>query len=68
MNYFGLQYKNKRQQMRWIEMNKSVKKQLDRNGFNDGKDAVLGFRVQFFATDCQKLHQEITRYYFKDFL
>jgi len=62
VNYFGLQYKNKRQYPRWIEMNKSLKKQLDRNAFHEGKDAVIIFRVQFFATDCQKLHQEITRY------
>lgn len=43
-------------------MHKSIRKQLDRNAFNDGKDAILVFRVQFFASDCQKLHQEITRY------
>ncbi|XP_065052180.1 tyrosine-protein phosphatase non-receptor type 21-like [Rhopilema esculentum] len=62
LNYFGLQYTNKKQQMRWIEMNKGVKKQLDRNGYNSGKEAMLGFRIQFFATDCRNLHQEITRY------
>ena len=63
LNYFGLQYKNKRQVSRWIVMHKSLKKELDRNGFNEGKDAVLAFKIQFFATDCQKLHQEITRYF-----
>eukprot|EP00794_Sanderia_malayensis_P017362 gene17361-19097_t len=61
-NYFGLQFINKKQQIRWIELNKTLKKQLERNALNNGKDDILIFKVHFFASDCKTLKQEITRY------
>ena len=42
-------------------MNKMVKKQLERYGLHEGKDALLLFKVRFFVADCHKLNQEITR-------
>ena len=62
MNYFGLQFTNKKHQSRWIVLNKMMKKQLERNGANDGKDMLLLFKIHFFVRDAKILRQEITRY------
>ncbi|XP_017785015.1 PREDICTED: tyrosine-protein phosphatase non-receptor type 4 [Nicrophorus vespilloides] len=66
-DYFGLQFSengctptnNKPECMRWLDHNKSVKKQL-----GNCEDKTLYFRVKFYVSDPSKLQEEYTRYQF----
>jgi tyrosine-protein phosphatase non-receptor type 4 len=57
--YFGLQYKDEDDQMRWVDVNKKLRKQIRRvDTYN------LYFRVKFYVQDPSKLQEEWTRYHF----
>ncbi|XP_022081283.1 tyrosine-protein phosphatase non-receptor type 21-like [Acanthaster planci] len=56
--YFGLQYINKGYKLRWVDLEKPLKKQLEKNA----QDPVLRFCVMLFASNVHQLRQEITRY------
>ncbi|XP_048390229.1 tyrosine-protein phosphatase non-receptor type 4 isoform X1 [Stegostoma tigrinum] len=57
-DYFGLQLADDASDSpRWLDPNKSVRKQLKR-----GSPHNLNFRVKFFVTDLNKLQEEYTRY------
>lgn len=58
--YFGLQYSNKNYQLRWVDLEKPLKKQLEKYT----QDPVLKFGVMLYAPNMQSLKQEITRYLF----
>lgn len=55
--YFGLQYMNKNYKTRWVDLEKPLKKQLDKNAH----DPVLRFGVMLYVSNITKLRQEITR-------
>ncbi len=61
INYFGLQYQTKYEQYRWVDKEKPLRKQLEKNGIDGAKNAELRFRVQYYVTNITKLKFEITR-------
>eukprot|EP00058_Branchiostoma_floridae_P024703 XP_002610193.1 hypothetical protein BRAFLDRAFT_216945 [Branchiostoma floridae] len=58
--YFGLRYVSKRLQLQWVELEKPLKKQLDKLAH----EPLVYFAVMFYVSNVQKLNQEITRYLF----
>ncbi|XP_043278683.1 tyrosine-protein phosphatase non-receptor type 14 [Venturia canescens] len=60
--YFGLRYicRYGEPQLRWVDMDKPLKRQLEK----DAKNFNLYFRVMFYVTDVQLIHDEMTRYHY----
>ncbi|XP_058254897.1 tyrosine-protein phosphatase non-receptor type 21 isoform X1 [Hemibagrus wyckioides] len=56
--YFSLWYFNKQNQQRWIDLEKPLKKQLDKYG----QEPTVYFGVIFYVPTVSQLQQEITRY------
>jgi len=61
-DYFGIQFLTKREKLRWVDLDKSLRKQLDRYAFHRGRNPLLVFKVQYFVVNIGTLKQEITRY------
>ncbi|XP_057303536.1 tyrosine-protein phosphatase non-receptor type 21-like [Hydractinia symbiolongicarpus] len=61
-DFFGLQFLTKKEKLRWIDLDKPLKKQLDRYSARRGRTALLVFKVQYFVVNIHALRQEITRY------
>ncbi|KAJ7371515.1 FERM domain-containing protein 5 [Desmophyllum pertusum] len=59
-DYFGLRFVDDAKQRHWLELNKSVIKQMK----TLKPPYKLFFRVKFYAVDPSALHEEITRYQF----
>ncbi|XP_075719445.1 tyrosine-protein phosphatase non-receptor type 14 isoform X2 [Rhinoderma darwinii] len=57
-HYFGLWFVGKSQQARWVELEKSLKKQLDKLSI----EPLLYFGVMFYMPSVSCLNQSITRY------
>ncbi|XP_065656292.1 tyrosine-protein phosphatase non-receptor type 21 isoform X2 [Hydra vulgaris] len=62
IEYFGLQFLTKKEKLHWVDLDKCLRKQLDRHKSCKGTEAILLFKVQFFVPNCCTLQQEITRY------
>nr|XP_039251671.1 tyrosine-protein phosphatase non-receptor type 14-like [Styela clava] len=60
VQYFGLKYCNKQMAVRWVELDKPLKKQVDKNAH----DPTLYFGVMYYVANLELLQQEITRYLF----
>ncbi|XP_076816340.1 tyrosine-protein phosphatase non-receptor type 14-like isoform X1 [Clavelina lepadiformis] len=60
VKYFGLHYFNKQSKIRWVELDKPLKKQVDKNALEPN----LYFGVMFYVANIDSLQQEITRYLF----
>ncbi|XP_035862649.1 band 4.1-like protein 4B isoform X2 [Sander lucioperca] len=58
-DYFGLQYMDTEQVSHWLDMTKLIKKQI-----RDGPPYRLFFRVKFYSSEPNNLHEEFTRYLF----
>uniref|UniRef100_A0A8C5AC64 Erythrocyte membrane protein band 4.1 like 4B n=1 Tax=Gadus morhua TaxID=8049 RepID=A0A8C5AC64_GADMO len=58
-DYFGLQYMDSEQVSHWLDMSKLIKKQI-----RDGPPYRLFFRVKFYSSEPNNLHEEFTRYLF----
>uniref|UniRef100_A0A667YXQ7 Tyrosine-protein phosphatase non-receptor type n=1 Tax=Myripristis murdjan TaxID=586833 RepID=A0A667YXQ7_9TELE len=58
ITYFSLWYFNKQNQQRWIDLEKPLKKQLDKYGL----EPTVYFGVVFYVPSVTQLQQEITRY------
>uniref|UniRef100_A0A673L7J8 Tyrosine-protein phosphatase non-receptor type n=1 Tax=Sinocyclocheilus rhinocerous TaxID=307959 RepID=A0A673L7J8_9TELE len=58
ITYFSLWYFNKQNQQRWIDLEKPLKKQLDKYGL----EPTVYFGVVFYVSSVTQLQQEITRY------
>ncbi|XP_069563243.1 tyrosine-protein phosphatase non-receptor type 21 isoform X2 [Brachyistius frenatus] len=58
ITYFSLWYYNKQNQQRWIDLEKPLKKQLDKYGL----EPTVYFGVVFYVPSVTLLQQEITRY------
>lgn len=58
ITYFSLWYLNKQNQQRWIDLEKPLKKQLDKYGL----EPTVYFGVVFYVPTVSQLQQEITRY------
>ncbi|XP_068573945.1 tyrosine-protein phosphatase non-receptor type 21 isoform X2 [Cebidichthys violaceus] len=58
ITYFSLWYFNKQNQQRWIDLEKPLKKQLDKYGL----ESSVYFGVVFYIPSINQLQQEITRY------
>lgn len=58
ITYFSLWYFNKQNQQRWIDLEKPLKKQLDKYGLGP----TVYFGVVFYIPSVTQLQQEITRY------
>ncbi|KAJ8290264.1 hypothetical protein GJAV_G00010650 [Gymnothorax javanicus] len=58
VTYFSLWYFNKQNQQRWIDLEKPLKKQLDKYGL----EPTVYFGVVFYVPSVSQLQQEITRY------
>ncbi|XP_068693882.1 FERM domain-containing protein 3-like [Montipora foliosa] len=59
-DYFGLRYVDDAKQRHWLDLNKSVIKQMK----SLKPPYKLFFRVKFYSVDPSTLHEEITRYQF----
>uniref|UniRef100_A0A672ZM15 Protein tyrosine phosphatase non-receptor type 14 n=1 Tax=Sphaeramia orbicularis TaxID=375764 RepID=A0A672ZM15_9TELE len=59
-HYFGLWFQGKTQApaQRWVELEKPLKKQLDKFG----NEPLLFFGVMFYVPNVSRLEQEVTRY------
>uniref|UniRef100_A0A8C9V7B8 protein-tyrosine-phosphatase n=1 Tax=Scleropages formosus TaxID=113540 RepID=A0A8C9V7B8_SCLFO len=57
-HYFGLWFQSKSQLQRWVELEKALKKQLDKFG----NEPLLFFGVMFYVPNVSRLEQEVTRY------
>lgn len=57
ITYFSLWYFNKQNQQRWIDLEKPLKKQLDKYG----QEPTVYFGVVFYVPSVIQLQQEITR-------
>ncbi|KAJ8270501.1 hypothetical protein GJAV_G00115580 [Gymnothorax javanicus] len=57
-HYFGLWFHTKTQLHRWVELEKALKKQLDKFG----NEPLLFFGVMFYVPNVSRLEQEVTRY------
>uniref|UniRef100_A0A8C3HGQ6 Tyrosine-protein phosphatase non-receptor type n=1 Tax=Chrysemys picta bellii TaxID=8478 RepID=A0A8C3HGQ6_CHRPI len=57
-HYFGLWFLSKSQQARWVELEKPLKKQLDKFA----NEPLLFFGVMFYVPNVSRLQQEVTRY------
>ncbi|XP_048841091.1 tyrosine-protein phosphatase non-receptor type 14-like [Brienomyrus brachyistius] len=57
-HYFGLWFHGKSQLQRWVELEKPLKKQLDKYG----NEPLLFFSVMFYVPNVSRLEQEVTRY------
>nr|XP_026694769.1 tyrosine-protein phosphatase non-receptor type 14-like isoform X2 [Ciona intestinalis] len=60
LRYFGLKYLNKQMKARWVELDKPLKKQVDKNSH----EPILFFGVMFYVANIDRLQHEITRYLF----
>ncbi|XP_075057075.1 tyrosine-protein phosphatase non-receptor type 14 [Mixophyes fleayi] len=57
-HYFGLWFIGKSQQARWVELEKSLKKQLDKFSM----ESLLYFGVMFYVPSVSYLNQSVTRF------
>ncbi|RXM98878.1 Tyrosine-protein phosphatase non-receptor type 14 [Acipenser ruthenus] len=55
-HYFGLWFHSKTQLQRWVELEKALKKQLDKFG----NEPLLFFGVMFYVPNVSRLEQEVT--------
>ncbi|XP_009871722.1 PREDICTED: tyrosine-protein phosphatase non-receptor type 14-like, partial [Apaloderma vittatum] len=55
-HYFGLWFLSKSQQARWVELEKPLKKQLDKFA----NEPLLFFGVMFYVPSVSRLQQEVT--------
>ncbi|XP_031432323.1 band 4.1-like protein 4B isoform X2 [Clupea harengus] len=58
-DYFGLQYVDPEQAPHWLDVTKPIKKQI-----RNGPPFILFFRVKFYSSEPNNLHEEFTRYLF----
>ncbi|XP_027426425.1 tyrosine-protein phosphatase non-receptor type 21 [Zalophus californianus] len=58
ITYFSLWYHNKQNQRRWVDLEKPLKKQLDKYAL----EPTVYFGVVFYVPSVSQLQQEITRY------
>ncbi|XP_063299906.1 tyrosine-protein phosphatase non-receptor type 14 [Pelobates fuscus] len=58
ISYFGLWYFGKAQQARWVELDKSLKKQLDKYAI----ESILYFGVMFYVPDIYHLKERVSKY------
>ncbi|KAL1791340.1 Tyrosine-protein phosphatase non-receptor type 21 [Sigmodon hispidus] len=58
VTYFSLWYFNKQNQRRWVDLEKPLKKQLDKHAL----EPTVYFGVVFYVPSVSQLQQEITRY------
>ncbi|XP_017579331.2 band 4.1-like protein 4B isoform X1 [Pygocentrus nattereri] len=58
-DYFGLQFMDPEQVMHWLDSTKPIKKQM-----RYGPPYRLYFRVRFYSSEPNNLHEEFTRYLF----
>ncbi|CAH2283839.1 band 4B [Pelobates cultripes] len=57
--YFGLQYMDASQVMQWLDYTKPIKKQI-----KSGPPYILHFRIKYYSSEPNNLHEEFTRYLF----
>uniref|UniRef100_A0A0A9YFS3 protein-tyrosine-phosphatase n=2 Tax=Lygus hesperus TaxID=30085 RepID=A0A0A9YFS3_LYGHE len=58
--FFGLRYVNRNDQRRWVEMERPLKKQLDKYA----KDLTLYLRIMYYVSGVNLLQDENTRYHY----
>ncbi|KAG7469162.1 hypothetical protein MATL_G00126040 [Megalops atlanticus] len=58
-DYFGLQFMDQEQMSHWLDSTKPIKKQIKTN-----PPYTLYFRVKFYSSEPNNLHEEFTRYLF----
>ncbi len=61
IDYFGLQYLSKDGYIRWVDRDKSLRKQLEKYHIDGARNAELRFYVQYYVTNVTKLEYEITK-------
>ena len=63
-DYFSLKFKSLRGKRRWLYMNKSIKKQLEKYSLDGLSDGSLSLEVKFFPIAVHLIEDEVTRYLF----
>ena len=56
--YFGLRYLNKKLQFRWVELDKCLKKQLEKHAHAP----LLYFGVRFYVANAHRIKDDVTRW------
>ncbi|XP_058878774.1 band 4.1-like protein 4B isoform X1 [Acipenser ruthenus] len=59
VDYFGLQFMDTEQVAHWLDFTKPIKKQI-----KIGPPYTLHFRIKFYSSEPNNLHEEFTRYLF----
>ncbi|XP_074654164.1 tyrosine-protein phosphatase non-receptor type 21-like [Tubulanus polymorphus] len=60
LQYFGLRYFNKKLGLHWTDLDKPLKKQLEKNDHSP----TLFFGVTFYVSDVHNISDEMVRYYY----
>ena len=63
-NYFSLKFKSVRGKRRWLYMNKSIKKQIEKYSLDCLTDCSLSLEIKFFPVSVHQIEDEVTRYLF----
>uniref|UniRef100_A0A2R5LMI5 protein-tyrosine-phosphatase n=1 Tax=Ornithodoros turicata TaxID=34597 RepID=A0A2R5LMI5_9ACAR len=58
--YFGLRYQSKQGELRWVDLERPLKRQLDKYS----SECTLYLGVMFHVFDVDRLHNDVTRYYY----
>ncbi|EEC11804.1 putative protein tyrosine phosphatase, non-receptor type nt6 [Ixodes scapularis] len=58
--YFGLRYPSKDGVLRWVDLDRPLKKQLDKYA----RECCLYLGVMFYVFNVDRLHNDVTRYYY----
>ena len=62
--YFSLKFKSLRGKRRWLYINKSIKKQLEKYSLDGISEASLSLEIKFFPISVHLIEDEVTRYLF----
>jgi len=57
IEYFGLRYVDRRLQFRWVDMDRPLKKQLDKHA----ESPLLYFGVMFYVNNVMSIHDPVAR-------
>eukprot|EP00118_Oscarella_pearsei_P003290 m.13780 g.13780 ORF g.13780 m.13780 type:complete len:765 (+) comp25217_c0_seq2:97-2391(+) len=59
---FGLQFEDRSGLAQWVDLDRNLRKQLDKKTAHGARDSEVFFRVRFFPTDASILQQEVSKY------
>ncbi|XP_041353223.1 tyrosine-protein phosphatase non-receptor type 21-like [Gigantopelta aegis] len=64
IHFFGLRYVTKKLQFQWVDLDKPLKKQLDKNAETSHHPPCLYFGIMFYVLGAHKIPDENARYHY----